>query len=68
MVTLPDIDSKPLTFGKRKGDTPEEIAQDDPSYIVWLYENVDPSPCSEELYEQCIDDVEFDRDVENNRW
>lgn len=68
MVTLPDIDSRPLTFGKHKGSTPEEIAQDDPSYIVWLYENIDPSPVSEELYEQCVDDVEFDRCAERDRW
>lgn len=54
------LDKTPLTFGKHQGRTPEEIANGgDQSYIVWLYENVNPKKCSKELYLACeMDDRE----------
>lgn len=42
----------PLSFGKYKGQTPEDVADGDPSYIAWLYENV-PGNVSRELYLAC---------------
>lgn len=48
-----NIDERPLEFGKYKGLSPDEVAEFDGSYIVWMYENVRPTPCSKELYEGC---------------
>lgn len=44
-----DIDDLPLKFGKHEGLTPNEIAELDPDYIIWMYENIDPPPCSSDL-------------------
>lgn len=30
-----------ITFGKYKGEIFDEIAEKDPKYIIWLYENVE---------------------------
>lgn len=49
------LDKTPLGFGKHKGKTPEEIADVDPGYIVWLYENVKPPKVSRTLYVACED-------------
>ena len=51
------MDELPLTFGKYKGQTPEKITEHDPSYIVWLNENVRPQRVSKELAEACEWDV-----------
>jgi hypothetical protein len=64
MVTLPDIDDRPLSFGKYKGQSPNEIAEDDPSYITWIYENVEPCPVSTELYEACALDIAEDESAQ----
>jgi len=50
-----DIDDTPLKFGKHAGLTPNEVAEKDPSYIVWMYDEFDEPPCSEDLYEECSD-------------
>ena len=44
-------DKQPLVFGKYRGKTPEEVYQTDPGYIVWMHENVTPSPVSKDLYQ-----------------
>lgn len=39
MVAIPthDLDNVPLTFGKHKGTTPNELfAQEEFSYIAWM--------------------------------
>jgi len=46
-------DITPLTFGKYKGQTPEAIAEYDPSYVLWMFENVKPAPCSKALARDC---------------
>ena len=46
-----DPDNTPLTFGKHKGQTPLELYQIAPSYLVWAWENVGPHVCSRDLYE-----------------
>jgi len=50
-------DFRPLTFGKYKGKTPEEVAQIDPSYVCWMYKEVKPTPCSLALKNECEQDV-----------
>jgi hypothetical protein len=56
------LDATPLTFGKYKGKTPDQVCEGDPSYIVWMYENVDPKPCSKDLYEACMIDMSEQED------
>lgn len=51
------LDETPLPFGKWKGRTPEQVADVDPGYIMWLYENVQPKRCSRGLYLACEMDV-----------
>lgn len=47
------LDDQKLTFGKHKFRTPNEIAEDDPSYIVWLYDSVKPRVVSKSLAVAC---------------
>jgi hypothetical protein len=51
--TEADLDNTPLTFGKYAGWTPDEVADEDPSYIVWLWENTDIRRCSKAMYVFC---------------
>jgi len=62
-----DIDNTPLTFGKHKGKTPNEILESDTSYIVWMWGNMDKPPCSMDLYELACEEVESGVD-EGDRW
>ena len=61
-ITIPSIDDTPLRFGKHRGSTPNQVAQTDPSYIVWLYENANSPPIvSRPLYLACeIEKMESD--------
>lgn len=61
-----EIDDVPLTFGKYKGKSPQEVSEDDPSYVVWMYENVKPTPCSKELYVACQEDDTYDEELESD--
>lgn len=59
------IDTRPVSYGKHKGLTPEEIAEIDPGYIVWLVDNVSINVCSPLLYRACVDaldDMEKEHD------
>ena len=56
---MADLDYTPLTFGKYTGQTPDEISEHDPSYIVWLYNNISPRKCSIWLKELCECDVQY---------
>lgn len=49
------LDHTPLTFGKYKGKTPSEIAVDDPSYIVWMHNNIKRPLCSYVLAKDCAE-------------
>lgn len=51
-------DITPLSFGKYKGLTPNQVAAQDPEYVCWMYENVKPVPCTKELALDC----QFDSD------
>lgn len=57
-----NLDRSPLVFGKYIGQTPEEIAEEDPAYIVWMYENIKPRRCSKDLAIACEQD---DREYED---
>ncbi len=51
------LDKTPLTFGKYRGKTPDEISEIDPSYIVWMCKSIKDRPtCSQFLYECCLYD------------
>ena len=52
-----DLDHTPLTFGRYRGQTPDEVSEHDPSYVVWMYNNIKPEPCSEWLKETCENEV-----------
>ena len=52
------LDTQALTFGKFKGRTPDWIMRNEPSYLVWAYENTDHTVCSKELYEEALEDVQ----------
>lgn len=52
------IDEIPLSFGKHKGRSPADISDDDPGYIVWLYENIEPKIVSKALCKSCEHDVQ----------
>lgn len=51
------LDHTPLTFGKYIGQTPDEISENNPGYIVWLYDTVKNKPtCSKTLRDSCQTD------------
>lgn len=52
-LNIPDLDDQPLTFGKYKGQTPNEVGDHDPAYMMWAFENITPVPCSKDLYTAC---------------
>ena len=58
-----DKDDTPLAFGKHKGKSPSMIADTDPDYILWLYEDTDTNAVSEELYEACANDISEQEDL-----
>lgn len=57
-----DLDHTPVTFGKYRGQTPDEISEHDPSYVVWMYHNVKPTPCSKWLKDVCWDESKREED------
>lgn len=66
-----ELDNTQLTFGKYKGHTPEEVSVIDPSYVVWMFDNIKPAKCSKELRDGCEWELregeaesEFDRQAE----
>ena len=46
---LQHMDTQPLAFGKHQGETPEQVAKTDPSYIRWVFETIRPKVCSAAL-------------------
>jgi len=59
-VYLGADDNLPLSFGKHKGMTPIQIAEIEPSYVVWLYESTDHGIVTKTLYEACQQDARED--------
>jgi len=49
-----ELDDTPIDFGKYKGMTPNNIACGDPSYVVWMFDNVFyMDVCTEQLRDAC---------------
>lgn len=62
------LDFTPLDFGKHKGKTPDRVSEEDPSYIVWLWNTFNPKKTSKLLYEACMADLyEKDADSDDDR-
>lgn len=62
-MTDEELDHAPMMWGKKHRDrSPNTVAEIDPDYVVWMYENVKPVPCSKLLYDACVSDV-----LENQR-
>jgi hypothetical protein len=51
------LDHTPLHKGKYIGKTPSQVAERDPAYLVWAWENWTPKPCSELLFKECRKDA-----------
>lgn len=66
MVLIPNnLDNPaPLSFGKHKGLTLDDVLEIDPSYIVWLHDNVG-GVVSHDLYETAIDEL-FEQQKNHN--
>ena len=64
------LDNKELTFGKYIGSTPLQIAETDPQYIVWMYDNLDYKHCTEALRDECEEiaslDYESEKEMDND--
>jgi hypothetical protein len=57
-----------ITFGKYKNSTLSYILREDPSYIVWLYEETDTNIISEEIYDEACDYVDSFCDETDAPW
>lgn len=55
------LDHTALYKGQYKGESPSQIAEHDPSYVVWMYETWNPKPCSALLYDECRQTLRSDR-------
>ena len=55
-IETDDPDNEPLTFGKHRGQTPNEIFYDDPQYLIWLKKTGSSIP-SQDLYEEALIEV-----------
>lgn len=62
------LDKSRLQFGKHRGKTPREVAQVDPNYVVWMYMEVKPTPCSRDLFLTCSEAPEYDDPSELDAW
>lgn len=57
-----------ITFGKFKGKSFDEIAEIEPSYILWLNENVDSIKFSKKWLDLVEQDVREQEDVLLDAW
>lgn len=54
-MTDEELDHSPLGFGKYKGLTPNQVAEKDSSYLVWMHDTVTNRPtCSRLLRNECV--------------
>lgn len=56
------IRSTMLAFGKHKGETVQSILDDDPSYIVWMNDNIDGVDFADNIVEEAEDNDRVDHD------
>lgn len=64
---LEDKDSTQLRFGKYRGQSPLQLAVRDPSYVVWMYRQINPKPCSKALAQDCLLEINARKEAEAER-
>lgn len=52
-----ELDHTPLPRGQYQGQTPSQVAEHDPAYIVWLSENWNDKMVSDLLVRACMEDI-----------
>lgn len=57
-----------ISFGKYKGKSFDEIAEIEPSYILWLHENVDSIKFSKKWLDLVEQDMREQREVLLDAW
>lgn len=58
-----DIEDTPIGFGKYADKTPNEVAEIDPGYIIWLNDEAGRTDLvSDEMYDACHDLLDDDDD------
>lgn len=56
---MKNLDNQPLTFGKYKGYTPNQLLEEEHlSYITWMYKNVKIPTCSLQIYKKAKQELE----------
>lgn len=53
-----ELDHTPLQFGKYKGQTPSQIAEHDPRYLIWLAGESDMPIASDLLVADCQQELD----------
>lgn len=53
-----ELDHTPLKQGKYKGQTPSQVAEHDPGYIVWMSEHFTEKLVSDLLARTCLEESE----------
>jgi hypothetical protein len=61
-MTGEELDHTVLTFGKYKGQTPSQIAEHDPQWLVWLAGQRSEKVASSALLKSCQEDIGGDPD------
>lgn len=56
MMSDEELDHTPMKEGKYKGQTPSQIAEHDPQYIVWMSEHFTDKKVSDVLVRACMED------------
>jgi len=57
MMSDEELDHTPLKQGKYKGQTPSQIAEHDPQYIVWMGEHFTEKLVSDVLARTCQEEL-----------
>lgn len=55
------IDDTPLGFGKYANLTPRQVLYRDPSYILWMSDNLDDEKCTPDLVDDARDAMDEER-------
>ncbi len=58
-----NFDKIPLSFGKYKGKTPEEICKEDPAYIEWMERKFRFDYFSRDLWKDALSMLEDEDDL-----
>lgn len=61
-MTGEELDHAPMKFGKYKGQSPSQIAEHDPQWLVWLAGERSEPVASNALIRTCVVDIGGDPD------